>query len=138
MPFDPVFGKQRQVDLCELKASLVYTVSSRPSYCATSALLKCLLFICLFNFVYLHACVCVCVCVCPKHMGIFRGQKSIVDLLELDSCALPHMGTENQTQPSRKQGGLLTTKLSLYPLFILFCFILFYFILFILRQSLTL
>ena len=30
-PLVPAFGRQRQVDLCEFKASLVYRVSSRTS-----------------------------------------------------------------------------------------------------------
>ena len=29
MPFVPVFGRQRQADLCEFEASLAYRVSSR-------------------------------------------------------------------------------------------------------------
>jgi hypothetical protein len=28
-PFNPALGKQRQMDLCEFKASLVYKLSSR-------------------------------------------------------------------------------------------------------------
>ena len=31
MPLIPVLGKQRQTDLCEFKASLVYITSSRPA-----------------------------------------------------------------------------------------------------------
>jgi hypothetical protein len=30
-PANPAFRKQRQVDLCELEASLVYKASSRPA-----------------------------------------------------------------------------------------------------------
>ena len=31
MPLIPVIGRQKQGDLCEYKASLVYVVSSRPA-----------------------------------------------------------------------------------------------------------
>ena len=31
MPLIPALGRQRQADLCEFKASLVYIVSSRPA-----------------------------------------------------------------------------------------------------------
>jgi hypothetical protein len=31
MPLIPALGRQRQADLCEFKASLVYTVSSRST-----------------------------------------------------------------------------------------------------------
>ena len=31
MPLIPAFGRQRQVDVCEFKASLVYRVSSRTT-----------------------------------------------------------------------------------------------------------
>jgi hypothetical protein len=31
MPLIPALGKQRQVDVCEFKASLVYRVSSRAT-----------------------------------------------------------------------------------------------------------
>ena len=31
MPLGPALGRQRQVDLCEVKANLVYMVSARPS-----------------------------------------------------------------------------------------------------------
>jgi hypothetical protein len=30
MPLIPAFGRQRQLDLCEFQASLVYIVGSRP------------------------------------------------------------------------------------------------------------
>jgi hypothetical protein len=30
--FNPALGKERQADLCEFKASIVYRTSSRPDY----------------------------------------------------------------------------------------------------------
>ena len=35
MPLIPALGKQRQADLCEFEASLVYRTSSRTGYKAT-------------------------------------------------------------------------------------------------------
>ena len=31
MPLIPAFGRQKQVDLCEFKASLIYTMNSRTA-----------------------------------------------------------------------------------------------------------
>ena len=36
MPISPALGRQRQVELCELKASLVYRVSSRTTRTVSS------------------------------------------------------------------------------------------------------
>ena len=40
MPLIPALGRQKQVVLCEIKVSLVYTVSSRPAVATGDPVLK--------------------------------------------------------------------------------------------------
>jgi hypothetical protein len=82
-PFIPVLGKQRQADLCEFKASLVYRVSSRTvritpvSVCVYVCMCggegRGKVMFCIFHHV--HVCACVWVCECEHSTGTCRDQR---------------------------------------------------------------
>ena len=63
MTLIPALVRQRQADLCEFKASLVYRVSSRTGKATQrNPVLKKKK----KNFKFYSVCVCVCVCVCAR------------------------------------------------------------------------